>query len=68
MRRSVVGVWREPAAIGLPVAALFSRVVDDAVAPELTPAGRFVLDLPEPSRLEGPLAPPCSREPVRYRR
>ena len=44
------------AAIGLPVAALLSASYDRALAPELTPAGRLVVGLPEPALLGGVLA------------
>jgi glucosamine 6-phosphate synthetase-like amidotransferase/phosphosugar isomerase protein len=49
-------VARAAAAIGLPVAGLVSDAYDGALAAELTPAGRVVIDLPGPGLLERPLA------------
>ena len=49
-------VARAAAAIGLPVAALLSGPHHHALAPELTPAGRLVLDLPDPDQLDRRLA------------
>jgi glutamine---fructose-6-phosphate transaminase (isomerizing) len=39
-------VVRAAAAIGIPVAALLSRPFDETLAPQLTPGGRLVVDLP----------------------
>jgi fructoselysine-6-P-deglycase FrlB-like protein len=44
------------AAIGLPVAGLLSSDYDSALPAALMPAGRVVIELPEPSRLDGRLA------------
>jgi hypothetical protein len=40
----------------MPVAALLSRPYQRALGPELTPAGRLVVDLPEPALLGRDLA------------
>jgi glutamine---fructose-6-phosphate transaminase (isomerizing) len=52
LARRLDHVARAAAAIGIPVAALLSRSYDAALAPELTPAGRLVADLPGPEALE----------------
>ena len=44
------------AAIGLPVAGLLSASYDRALPHDLTPAGRLVVDLPEPTSLDRGLA------------
>jgi len=44
------------AAIGLPVAALLSASYHGALSPDLTPAGRLVVDLPEAALLDRGLA------------
>jgi fructoselysine-6-P-deglycase FrlB-like protein len=49
-------VARAAAAIGIPAAAVLSRTYDAALAPELTPAGRLVVDLPQPDALGPDLA------------
>lgn len=49
-------VVRAAAAIGMPVAALVSRPYDTALAPELTPGGRVVVELPGTDALEPNLA------------
>jgi len=47
---------RAAAAIGLPVAGLLSDAYDRMLAPELTPAGRLVIELPGPDLLDRRLA------------
>jgi glutamine---fructose-6-phosphate transaminase (isomerizing) len=49
-------VARAAAAIGIPVAALLSRAYDLTLTPELTPAGRLVVDLPASDALDPDLA------------
>ena len=49
-------VARAAAAIGLPVAGLVSSVYDQALASELTPAGRVVVELPDSAALGRRLA------------
>lgn len=47
---------RAAAAIGIPVAGLFSGAYDRALAAELTPAGRIVTELADPSLVDRRLA------------
>jgi glutamine---fructose-6-phosphate transaminase (isomerizing) len=47
---------RAAAAIGIPVAGLFSDAYDRALAAELTPAGRIVTELADPSLVDRRLA------------
>lgn len=54
--RRVTHVARAAGAIGLPVAALLSDAYDRALAPDLTPAGRLVLGLPDAGHLDRGLA------------
>ncbi|MGA2014504.1 MAG: SIS domain-containing protein [Solirubrobacteraceae bacterium] len=54
--RRAAHVARAAAAIGLPVAGLFSDAYDRMLPAELTPAGRLVTELPDPNRLSGGLA------------
>jgi len=49
-------VARAAAAIGLPVAGLFSDAYDRRLPAELTPAGRLVVGLPDPNLLDRGLA------------
>ena len=49
-------VSRAVAAIGMPVAGLFSETYDQALAPELTRAGRVVTELGDPGLLDSRLA------------
>jgi glutamine---fructose-6-phosphate transaminase (isomerizing) len=56
LARRATHVARAAAAIGLPVAAVLSSAYDRALAPELTPAGRLVADLPDATLLDRPLA------------
>jgi glucosamine--fructose-6-phosphate aminotransferase (isomerizing) len=52
LTRRATHVARAAAAIGLPVAALLSAAQAAGLPPELTPAGRLVLDLPDQSHLD----------------
>jgi fructoselysine-6-P-deglycase FrlB-like protein len=54
--RRTAHVARAAAAIGLPVAGLFSSAYDQTLAPDLTPAGRLVTELPDPTQLDRRLA------------
>jgi glutamine---fructose-6-phosphate transaminase (isomerizing) len=54
--RRTADVARAAGAIGLPVAALVSQPYDAALDPELTPAGRMVLQLPSVDRVDRRLA------------
>ncbi|HLY50108.1 MAG TPA: SIS domain-containing protein [Solirubrobacteraceae bacterium] len=54
--RRAAAVARAAAAIGLPVAGLFSNAYAPALEDELTPAGRVVINLPDPQRLDRRLA------------
>lgn len=54
--RRAAHVARAAAAIGLPVAGLLSAAYDQALAAELTPAGRVVAELGDPDLLDRPLA------------
>ena len=56
LARRLDHVARAAAAIGMPVAALLSRPYDVVLAPELTPGGRLVVDLPAPDALDPDLA------------
>ncbi|HET6510388.1 MAG TPA: hypothetical protein VFG42_26575 [Baekduia sp.] len=56
LARRAAHVARAAAAIGLPVAALLSSEHDAALPSELTPAGRLVVDLPDPTDLDRGLA------------
>jgi fructoselysine-6-P-deglycase FrlB-like protein len=49
-------VARAAAAIGLPVAGLFSDAYDQTLAAELTPAGRLVTELADPTLIDSRLA------------
>jgi fructoselysine-6-P-deglycase FrlB-like protein len=49
-------VARAAAAIGLPVAGMFSDAYSEMLAAELTPAGRLVIPLPDPGTLDPTLA------------
>jgi fructoselysine-6-P-deglycase FrlB-like protein len=55
LARRAAHVARAAAAIGLPVAGLFSDAYSEMVA-ELTPAGRLVIPLPNPGTLDPTLA------------
>jgi fructoselysine-6-P-deglycase FrlB-like protein len=54
--RRATHLARAAAAIGLPVAGLFSDAYDKALAAELTPAGRLVAELTDPERIDPRLA------------
>ena len=56
LARRSTHVAQAAAAIGLPVAALLSTSYHRALSPELTPAGRLVLDLPQATLLDHGLA------------
>jgi glutamine---fructose-6-phosphate transaminase (isomerizing) len=56
LARRATHVAQAAAAIGLPVAALLSASYHRALSPELTPAGRLVLDLPDTTLLDRGLA------------
>jgi fructoselysine-6-P-deglycase FrlB-like protein len=56
LARRAAHVARAAAAIGLPVAGLLSAASDRALAGELTPAGRIVVELPDPGEVDGRLA------------
>ena len=56
LTRRAAHAARAAAAIGLPVAGLFSAGYDQALAAELTPAGRIVTELADPSLLDRRLA------------
>lgn len=56
LARRAAHVALAAAAIGLPVAGLFSAAYDRVLAGELTPAGRVVVELPDPGQLDGSLA------------
>jgi glutamine---fructose-6-phosphate transaminase (isomerizing) len=56
LARRATHVAGAAAAIGLPVAALLSTAYDGALAPELTPAGRLVVDLPDGALVDRRLA------------
>ena len=49
-------VAKAVAAIGLPVAGILSTAYHQALPPELTPAGRLVVDLPDATLLDRRLA------------
>lgn len=52
LARRAGDVARAAAAIGMPVAALLSGAYDLALAPELTSAGRIVIDVPDAALLD----------------
>jgi glutamine---fructose-6-phosphate transaminase (isomerizing) len=54
--RRAAHVARAAAAIGLPVAGILSGAYDEALPSELTPAGRIVIELPDPRVLDASLA------------
>ena len=54
--RRAAHVARAAAAIGLPVAGILSPAYDQAIPAELTPAGRTVIQLPDPGALDPSLA------------
>jgi fructoselysine-6-P-deglycase FrlB-like protein len=54
--RRATHVARAAAAIGLPVAGLFSDAYGEALAPDVTPAGRLVIPLPDPGTFDPTLA------------
>lgn len=54
--RRITHVTRAAASIGMSVAALLSQPYDAALDPDLTPAGRLVLDLPDGDSLDHRLA------------
>jgi glucosamine--fructose-6-phosphate aminotransferase (isomerizing) len=56
LARRAAHVARAAAAIGLPVAGLFSDAYDPMLPAELTPAGRLVTDLPDPNAVDRRLA------------
>jgi fructoselysine-6-P-deglycase FrlB-like protein len=56
LARRATHVARAAAAIGLPVAGLLSTAYDEALATELTPAGRLVTDLADPDLVDRRLA------------
>ena len=56
LARRAGDVARAAAAIGMPVAALLSGAYDAALPAELTPAGRIVIDVPDPALLDPTLA------------
>jgi hypothetical protein len=56
LARRATHVAQAAAAIGLPVAALLSASYHRALSPELTPAGRLVLGLPDTTLLDRGLA------------
>ena len=56
LARRAGDVARAAAAIGMPVAALLSGAYDPALPAELTPAGRVVIDVPDPALLDPTLA------------
>jgi glutamine---fructose-6-phosphate transaminase (isomerizing) len=56
LARRAAHVARAAAAIGLPVAGLFSDAYDQELADELTPAGRLVIELADPDLVERRLA------------
>jgi glucosamine--fructose-6-phosphate aminotransferase (isomerizing) len=56
LARRAAHVARAAAAIGLPVAGLVSDAYDAALPRELTPAGRLVMELPDPTLLDKGLA------------
>jgi len=54
--RRLAHVTRAAKAIGIPVVALLSSAYDATLAPELTPGGRLVAELPPPEALDPSLA------------
>lgn len=56
LARRAAHVARAAAAIGLPVAGLFSDAYDRTLAAELTPAGRLVTELADPNLVDRRLA------------
>ncbi len=56
LARRAAHVARAAAAIGLPVAGVFSNLYDQLLAAELTPAGRLVIELSAPDLLDPQLA------------
>jgi glucosamine--fructose-6-phosphate aminotransferase (isomerizing) len=56
LARRAGDVARAAATIGLSVAGLFSQDYDEALAAELTPAGRLVSELPDPTLIDARLA------------
>jgi fructoselysine-6-P-deglycase FrlB-like protein len=54
--RRAAHVGRAAAAIGLPVAGLFSDAYNEALVAALTPAGRLVVPLPDPGTFDPTLA------------
>jgi glutamine---fructose-6-phosphate transaminase (isomerizing) len=56
LARRATHVARAAAAIGLPVAGLISDAYDPRLPAELTPAGRLVIELPDPHKLDPRLA------------
>jgi fructoselysine-6-P-deglycase FrlB-like protein len=56
LARRAAHIARAAAAIGLPVAGLFSHSYDRALAADLTPAGRIIMDLPDASVVDHRLA------------
>ncbi len=56
LARRATHVAEAAAAIGLPVAGILSSAYHDVLAPQLTPAGRLVIDLPDATLLDRRLA------------
>jgi glucosamine--fructose-6-phosphate aminotransferase (isomerizing) len=56
LARRAAHVARAAAAIGLPVAGLLSASYDRALPGDLTPAGRLVIELPDPTLVDPALA------------
>ncbi len=56
LARRAADIARAAAAIGLPVAGLVSDAYDRALPGELTPTGRLVIELPDPSLVDPGLA------------